>query len=167
MEGTTKKDIEGLLNSKKYSWLRSQKNRRILVVFYALLLLLIALGSFYQEIKEWFAGESIIPLIALGLISLLWIIGYSLLRVSVRGLAEAPDELLDERQIGIRNSNYRYSYIILSYLALIFAIILNIAPENSESGSGITVDFAFIYISFLITLASLPSMVVAWRERDI
>ena len=167
MEGTTKKEIEGLLNNKRFNWLRSQRNRRILVTFHAVLLTLVASGSYYKQFKEWFGGDSLIPLLVLIAISLLSLSGFSLLRVSVRGIAEAPDELLDERQKAVRNSNYRYSYLFLGYVVIAFLIVLSIGPETRPFAVGERGDAGFVYISLLFTMASLPSMVMAWRERDI
>jgi hypothetical protein len=167
MEGTTKKDIEGLLKNQGFNWLRSQRNRRILVLGYALILALIASGSYYKHFKEWFAVDSLIPLFVLIAIALLTLAGFSLLRVGVRGIAEAPDELLDERQRSIRNSNYRYSYLLLGYVLIVFMILLAIAPETRPFSEGEQGDAGFVYISLVMTIASLPSMVMAWRERDI
>ncbi len=167
MEGTTKKDIECLLNNKGFNWLRTQKNRRIFVVLYAILLALLASGSYYKQFKAWFSQDSLIPLFVLITVALLLITGFSLLRVSVRGIAEAPDELLDERQRAVRNSNYRYSYLLLGPIFFVFTLLLAIAPESSPFSSGEQSDAGFVYISLLMTAASLPSMVMAWRERDI
>jgi hypothetical protein len=167
MEGTTRKDIEGLLNNKGFNWLRSQRNRRFLVVSHTLLLSLVALGSYYKQFKEWFGGDSLIPLCVLIAILLLAISGFSLLRVSVRGIAEAPDELLDERQRGVRNSNYRYSYLILGYVFIAFLVVLSVGPKTRPFAVGLEGDAGLVYISLLFTMASLPSMVMAWRERDI
>jgi hypothetical protein len=100
-------------------------------------------------------------------IALLTLAGFSLLRVGVRGIAEAPDELLDERQRSIRNSNYRYSYLLLGYVLIVFMSLLAIAPETRPFSEGEQGDAAFVYISLVMTIASLPSMVMAWRERDI
>jgi lysylphosphatidylglycerol synthetase-like protein (DUF2156 family) len=167
MEGATKKEIEGLLNNKGFNWLRTQKNRRIFVVLYAILLALLASGSYYKQFKAWFSQDSLIPLFVLIAVALLIITGFSLLRVSVRGIAEAPDELLDERQRAVRNSNYRYSYLLLGYVFIAFMLLLAIAPESRPFSTGEEGDAGFVYISFLMTAASLPSMVMAWRERDI
>jgi lysylphosphatidylglycerol synthetase-like protein (DUF2156 family) len=167
MEGTTKKDIEGLLNNKGFNWLRTQKNRRIFVVLYAILLALLASGSYYKQFKAWFSQDSLIPLFVLIAVALLIITGFSLLRVSVRGIAEAPDELLDERQRAVRNSNYRYSYLFLGYVVMAFLIVLSIGPETRPFAVGEQGDAGLVYISLLFTIASLPSMVMAWREQDI
>jgi hypothetical protein len=166
-EGTTKKDIEGLLNNKGFTWLRSKRNRRILVVSHAALLVLVASGSYYATFKEWFGGDSLIPLFVLIAVILLTLTGFSLLRVSVRGIAEAPDELLDERQRAVRNSNYRYSYLLLGYVFIAFLVVLSVGPDTRPFAVGLEGDAGLVYISLLFTMASLPSMVMAWRERDI
>jgi membrane protease YdiL (CAAX protease family) len=167
MEGTTKKEIEGLLNNKGFNWLRSQRNRRFLVLCHTVLLALVATGSYYKQFKEWFGGDSLVPLFVLIAIILLVISVFSLLRVSVRGIAEAPDELLDERQRAVRNSNYRYSYIFLGYVVIAFLVVLSVGPETRPFAVGEEGDAGLVYISLLFTMASLPSMVIAWRERDI
>ena len=167
MEGTTKKEIEGLLNNKRFNWLRSQRNRRILVVSQAVFLALTASGSYYTPFKEWFGGDSLIPLFVWIPFPLLMLTGYFLLRVSVRGIAEAPDELLDERQKAIRNSNYRYSYLLLAYVVMAFLIVISMGPETRPFAVGEQADAGLVYVSLLFTGASLPSMVMAWRERDI
>jgi hypothetical protein len=46
-------------------------------------------------------------------------------------------------------------------------ILLSIAPETRPFSEGEQGDASFVYISLLMTMASLPSMVMAWRERDI
>lgn len=167
LEGTTKKEIEGLLNNKGFNWLRSQRNRRILVISHALTLLLLAFGIYYQQFKEWLGDDSFVPLLSMIVVSLLALFGYSLLRISVRGISDAPDELLDERQRAIRNSNYRYSYQLLGFVFIVFTLILIVGPETRPFGLGQDGDATFAYISFLMAAASLPSMVMAWRERDI
>jgi len=52
-EGVTKKGAESLLNDEnsRYRWLRSQKNRRMLVLLVALGDGLLALGSYWPVLK--------------------------------------------------------------------------------------------------------------------
>jgi len=166
MEGTTRNEIEVLMNHRGFRTFRSQKNRRILVVLQSLLLALIASASYYQEFKEWL-GNTWVPLALQISVTVLVLTGFSLLRVSVRGIAEAPDELLDERQRAIRNSNYRYSYLILGYVVMAYLLVIVIAPGPLPFDDGINGDASFLYISLILTMASLPSMVMAWREKDI
>ena len=167
LEGSTKKDIEGLLNNKGFKWLRSQRNRQIIVACQAALLALVASGSYYKEFKDWFGAGSFIPPFVLIAVFLLTLAGYILLRISVRGIAEAPDELLDERQRAVRNSYYRYSYFFLGYIILAYLMVLSLGPETRPFEVGEQGNAGLVYISLIFTVVSLPSMVMAWRERAI
>jgi hypothetical protein len=92
--------------------------------------------------------------------------GYLFLRISVRGIADAPDELLDERQIKIRDTSFRYAYHGLGGIVAALLLLMNVGPEvqlfQPEGNDGI-----YLMISMLFLSASLPSMILAWRERDI
>jgi amino acid transporter len=94
------------------------------------------------------------------------LMGYLFLRISVRGIADAPDELLDERQIKIRDTSFRYAYYAMGYLIAGLLILVLSGPElklfEPEGNDG-----SFLIISMLFLSASLPSMILAWRERDI
>jgi pilus assembly protein TadC len=91
---------------------------------------------------------------------------YSYLRIAVRGIADAPDELLDERQIQIRNTSYRYAYLAMCYLILALLLLMFFGPElqlfQPEGNDGI-----YLAIAALFAFAAAPSMILAWRERDI
>jgi hypothetical protein len=88
------------------------------------------------------------------------------LRIAVRSIADAPDELLDERQIAVRNTSFRYAYFILGYIITGLLVLMIFAPElqmfQSEGNDG-----SYLIIATMFACASLPSMVMAWRERDI
>jgi hypothetical protein len=92
--------------------------------------------------------------------------GYSLLRISVRSIADAPDELLDERQIKVRNTSFRYAYYAMGYVVLGLLSLMFFGPQlqmfQPEDNDG-----SYLMIATLFTFASMPSMVMAWRERDI
>ena len=53
LEGVTEKGVKSLLSDEnsRYRWLRSQRNRRILVVLMAIGFLLISLGSYWPTLK--------------------------------------------------------------------------------------------------------------------
>jgi polyferredoxin len=170
--GVTERGTRALLTDEnsKFKWLRSQRNRRILVVLYALGILVVSLGSYYPTLKTNLKISSeteITILVVTGIWVLLsLLIGYSLLRVAVRGIAEAPDELLDERQIQIRNSSYRYAYLALGWIVFVVFLLLLIGPElqffQPEGNDG-----SYLMIATLFAFSALPSMIMAWRERDI
>jgi hypothetical protein len=88
------------------------------------------------------------------------------LRIAVRSIADAPDELLDERQIAVRNTSFRYAYFVFGYIVLGLLVLTIFGPElqmfQSEGNDG-----SFVVIAALFACASLPSMVMAWREKDI
>lgn len=170
--GVTEKGTKALLTDEnsKFKWLRSQRNRRVLVVLYILALILISLLSYYQNITVALNlsldTENMLFNVSVILISLLTVTGYSFLRIAVRGIADAPDELLDERQIHVRNSSYRYAYLSLSYLAVALMLLVVVGPDLQlfqDEGD----NASFLLIAVLFWLSSAPSMILAWRERDI
>ena len=171
-EGVTEKGVKSLLTDEnsKYRWLRSQKNRRILVVLMALGTALVAAGSYWPTLKtnlDLSDGTSVVIYSVTAIFAIFAVLlGYLFLRISVRGIADAPDELLDERQIKIRDTSFRYAYYAMGYLIAGLLILVLSGPElklfEPEGNDG-----SFLIISMLFLSASLPSMILAWRERDI
>ena len=172
LEGVTEKGVTSLLknDSPSFRWVRPQRNRRFLVVAMAIGLVLISLGSYYPNIKTNLNLSNGTEIVVYSL-SAVWVIlsvigGYSLLRISVRSIADAPDDLLDERQIQVRNTSFRYAYYAMGYivmgllLLMLFGPALTLFEPQSNDGS-------YLLISMLFTFACLPSMILAWREKDI
>ena len=170
--GVTEKGTRALLTDEnsKFKWLRYQRNRRMLVVLELLGLVVIALGSYYQSIKTNLNISGAVEVITFSLaviVAIMLTLGaYSLLRVAVRGIADAPNELLDERQIQIRDSSYRQAYLAMGYLILVLFLVMFFGPDlqlfEPEGNDG-----SFLLIASLFAFASLPSMFIAWREKDI
>jgi hypothetical protein len=171
-EGVTEKGVKSLLTDEnsKYRWLRSQKNRRILVVLMALGTALVAAGSYWPTLKtnlDLSDGTSVVIYSVTAIFAIFAVLlGYLFLRISVRGIADAPDELLDERQIKVRDTSFRYAYYAMGYLIAGLLILVLSGPElklfEPEGNDG-----SFLIISMLFLCAALPSMILAWRERDI
>lgn len=172
-EGVTEKGVRSLLNNEdsKFRWLRSQRNRRLLVVIVAIGISLISMGSYWPSIKASLEISSdtgfIIFLIVAMFVIFAVLVGYSLLRVSVRGITEAPNELLDERQIRVRDDSFRCAYYIMGYITLLLLLAATINPAElslfqTEGNNG-----SYLLIAALFAYSSLPSMVLAWREGDI
>jgi hypothetical protein len=171
-EGVTEKGVKSLLTDEnsKYKWLRSQKNRRILVALMALGTALVAAGSYWPTLKTNLALSDGISVVIYSVTAIFAIfavlLGYLFLRVSVRGIADAPDELLDERQIKIRDTSFRYAYYAMGYLIAGLLVLVLSGPElklfEPEGNDG-----SFLIVSMLFLSASLPSMILAWHERDI
>jgi hypothetical protein len=171
-EGVTEKGVKSLLNNEnsRYKWLRLQRNRRILVTLMALGLFLISMGSYWPTLKTNLNLSPEVGILVYSITTIFIILavvgGYSLLRIAVRSIADAPDELLDERQIAVRNTSFRYSYFILCYILMGLMVLMFFGPElqmfQPEGNDG-----SYVVIAALFVSASLPSMVMAWREKDI
>ena len=171
-EGVTEKGTKALLNDEnpKFNWLRPQRNRRILVAFVAVGIVLVAMGSYWPTLKTNMnvtgGAEVIIYSVTAIFVILALVGGYSLLRVSVRSIADAPDELLDERQIQVRDTSFRYAYYLMGYMVLALMLLMMFGPDvqmfQPEGNDG-----SYLVIATLFAFASMPSMVLAWREKDI
>ena len=171
-EGVTEKGVKSLLNEEdsKFRWLRPQRNRRVLVIILALGLILTSMGSYWPSLKSNLNlsdGTSVVIFSVTAIFVVLALVGgYSFLRIAVRSIADAPDELLDERQIAVRNTSFRYAYFILGYILMGLMVIIMFGPElqmfQPEGNDG-----SYVVIATLFACAALPSMVMAWRERDI
>ena len=171
-EGVTEKGVKDLLNNdnSKFRWLRPQRNRRILVLLLALGMVLTSMGSYWPTIKINLNLSPEVGVIVYSVTAIFVIFAvvvcYSFLRIAVRSIADAPDELLDERQISVRNTSFRYAYFILCYVLMGLMILILFGPElqmfQPEGNDG-----SYLAIATLFATASLPSMVMAWRGRDI
>jgi hypothetical protein len=171
-EGVTEKGVKSLLNDEnsKYRWLRPQRNRRILVALMTVGLISVAMGSYWPTLKtnlNLSDGTSVVVYSVTAIFVIFAVLGgYSLLRISVRSIADAPDELLDERQIQVRNTSIRYAYYAMGYLVLALLSLMFFGPElkmfQPEGNDG-----SYLMIATVFAYASMPSMVMAWCERDI
>jgi hypothetical protein len=171
-EGVTEKGTKALLNDEnpKFNWLRPQRNRRTLVVVVWIGIVLVAMGSYWPTLKTNLSLSSGVDVIVYSVTAIFVILavigGYSLLRVSVRSIADAPDELLDERQIKVRDTSFRYAYYLMGYIVLALMLLMLFGPgEQMYQPEGN--DGSFLVIATLFAFASMPSMVLAWREKDI
>ena len=171
-EGVTEKGVKSLLNDQnsKYRWLRTQRNRRVLVSLMIVGLIAVAMGSYWPTLKtnlNLSDGTSVVVYSVTAIFVIFAVLGgYSLLRISVRSIADAPDELLDERQIKVRNTSIRYAYYAMGYVVLGLLSLMFFGPElkmfQPEGNDG-----SYLMIATVFAYASMPSMVMAWREQDI
>ena len=171
--GVTEKGTRALLTDEnsKFKWLRSQRNRRLIVILEMFGIVAVALGSYLPILEIGiFNLDNGTDLIIFS-VSAIWVIlltlgCYSLLRIAVRGIADAPDELLDERQIQVRDTSFRYAYLSMGYLVIALLLLMFFGPElrlfEPEGNDG-----SYLMIATLFAFASAPSMILAWREKDI
>ena len=171
-EGVTEKGITSLLSDEnpKFRWLRSQRNRRVLVGLMIVGLIAVAMGSYWPTLKTNMnlssGTEIVIYSVTAIFVIFAVLVGYLLLRISVRGIADAPNELLDERQIRVRDTSFRYAYYAMGYVVLGLLLMMLLGPElkmfQTEGNDG-----SYLVIATLFAFSSIPSMILAWRERDI
>ena len=172
LEGVTEKGTKALLTDETstYRWLRPQRNRRILVVILGLGIVLVAMGSYWPTLKSNLSLSTGVDLIVYSVTAIFVILavvgGYSLLRISVRSIADAPDELLDERQIQVRDTSIRYAYYMMGYIVTALLLLMMFGPEV-HLFQPVGNDGSYLVIATLFAFSSMPSMVLAWREKDI
>ena len=163
-EGVTEKGVKALLNDEnsKFRWLRPQRNRRILVVLMTLGLIAVAMGSYWPTLKSNVnlssGAEIIVYSVTAIFVIFAVLVGYLFLRISVRGIGDAPDELLDERQIKVRDTSFRYAYYAMGYLIAGLLILMLSGPElklfEPEGNDG-----SYVIIAVLFAFSAMPSMV--------
>ena len=171
-EGVTEQGVKSLLadENSKFKWLRPQRNRRVLVALMVVGLIAVSMGSYWPTWKtnmNLSSGTEIV-VYSITAIFVIFVVlgGYLLLRISVRGIGDAPNELLDERQIKVRDTSFRYAYYAMGYVVLGLLLLMLIGPDLQmfqPKGN----DGSYLVIATLFTFSSMPSMVLAWRERDI
>jgi hypothetical protein len=157
VEGVTRDEVVKSLADQRPTRLREQGVRRGLVVVNSVLATLMALSHLIAgtKLRTYLEG-----LLLLGLLSL-----YFTLRRSVRHVADAPDELLDERLIGLRNaaylSAYRYMFGVTIVLFSLGHWMLRDMARVAEARP--TELWQGPIFSFLMLAASMPTMVLAWK----
>ena len=136
----------------------------------ALGLVLLSMGSYWTTIKTNLnlSDGTAVVIYSVTAIFVIFavLVGYLFLRISVRGIGDAPNELLDERQIKVRDTSFRYAYYAMGYVVLGLLLLMLIGPDLQmfqPKGN----DGSYLVIATLFTFSSMPSMVLAWRERDI
>jgi hypothetical protein len=83
-------------------------------------------------------------------------------------MAQASDQMLDERQRQVRDRAYVDSYRWFVLITLLTLVAVSLIPTLLDVPITLTYDVAnwFIVGAVLISIA-LPSAVVAWREPDL
>ena len=157
IEGVTRKEVLKSQNDTRFNFLRTRKSRRAMIALMSLLTVLVSLSSALPTKASSYVG-------ALG--GLILLSGYLLIRTSVRHIADSPDELLDERQIALRDRSYLHSYRIISSVFALIIVALFIRIDLSESVFEITDWWGTgTWFSLIMLMAGLPSMVVAWLDK--
>lgn len=140
----------------KHRWLLSHRNQRLFVVLNVASWVMYLVGALDVP---WNLGFTDSPF---SWWALLTIATYLLVRQSARVLADAPDELIDERLASVRDDAYRRAYQIMGWvLPFLIGFTAGVlgsldTPFTLENGIYGLFLFGFMF-------ESLPSMVIAWR----
>jgi general stress protein CsbA len=157
IEGVTRSEVLKSQNDTRFNFLRTCKSRRVMIAGLILLTVLVALSSALPTKTSSYVGT-------FG--GLLLLTGYLLLRTSVRHIADSPDELLDERQIALRDRSYLHAYRIISSIFALLLVALFIRIDLSESAFEVSDWWGTgTWFSLIMLMAGLPSMVVAWLDK--
>lgn len=157
IEGVTRNEVLKSQSDTRFNFLRTRQSRRWMIGALTVLTILVALSSALPTKTSSYVGT-------LG--GLLLLIGYLLIRTSVRHIADSPDELLDERQIALRDRSYLHSYRIISSVFALALVALFIRIDLSETAFEISDWWGTgTWFSLIMLMAGLPSMVVAWLDK--
>lgn len=157
IEGVTRNEVLKSQSDTRFNFLRTRQSRRWMIGALTALTILVALSSALPTKTSSYVGT-------LG--GLLLLIGYLLIRTSVRHIADSPDELLDERQIALRDRSYLHSYRIISSVFALALVALFIRIDLSETAFEISDWWGTgTWFSLIMLMAGLPSMVVAWLDK--
>lgn len=161
IEGITENEVTWALSDTKYNRIRTRNARFLLVSLNA-----VAIGSIYASAFLGGYPKLATYLEGIGLIS--GLVLYFLLRSSVRSVADAPDELLDERQIAVRNRAYLLSFRTTMYLLIFGLLFMQIAGLEmkffGDPSAGV-VDGGALVLATVLLMGALPSIFVAVRDK--
>ena len=157
LEGVSRNEVIRSQSDSKFNSLRTRKARRRLVVLWVLLFA----GEMLTALLKNSVGVFISAFIT---VFLLW--GYFAIRTSVRHVADTPDELLDERQIAVRDRSYLNAYRIISSLFVVASLGISLALDmGAHLENSINWTDSTPLVSICLLVAVLPSLVLAWTDR--
>lgn len=165
--GASRAEVEHALSpayAEKYGWLMTVRARRIIISANLVAWALVIYGGFdlpgglglsNSHLSWW----SFIPIIT-----------WWAARASARVIADAPDELLDERLLTLRNAAYHEAYrflgAIVSFIVIVaIAMDISITENTRDFGNAdwtsmaVTLPFVAIW-----ALSSLPSLVLIAKQ---
>ncbi|WP_432489430.1 hypothetical protein [Kineococcus sp. SYSU DK018] len=140
------------------AWLATRTTRRVLA--------LLPVATFTLGVCAAVAGGGALTALLGGVTSLLGATGVVQLRRATRMLDNAPEGLLDEREISERDHAYRHGFRLTLVLlgALLALAVLNgfLAQETDVELVGSVGWMALLFASFL-TAGMLPAAALAWN----
>lgn len=148
-----------VMRDTKWDWMRTRRAR--LTIVGVMIAMLIAIPVAWMTVPS---------LAALGVVALAAIVWWAL-RMSVRVVADLPDEYLDERQARVRDRAYLEAYRWFASITLLAATLALIWFVATSENDLVTVDITWagamaVFWTFEGLALTLPSIVIALREPD-
>ena len=164
---TVAKNIENVMNDTKWDGIRTSRAQRILVMLGVISLIASPVIFWFEDyLKPGIGILTIIP------IFLIW----WLLRISVRLVADAPDEFLDELQLQQRDRTYLHSFRILAGVSSAIAVTLMIVVISMDvvtvgDVERYRLDLTFGQVNAVVwailgSIILVPNLVLAWRQSQ-
>lgn len=146
------------LGDRRYDWVRSKMRRRLLVALW--LVVTMAFGA----VTVATGGN---PFAVLAMLVPTAGVAY-VLRRAVRGMADLPEELIDERMVAVRNRAYWLAYTVLGAVVTLGLVAAWIASDATriEWRPG-PAEFQAAMWTMLSLTVGLPSAVIAWSEPEV
>ena len=159
-EDRTRRNVDALMRDRRYDWLRTVTARRVLV------------GVVVVGIAAMGVTALTVGIVATQPVIVLTIGAFLLLRVSVRAVADLPEEYLDERQLTLRYRVYQDAYRSLGLAAMLAAgagVVAYIAMRTDPGSDVFTLDDHHVNALFYVTtglVIALPTMILALRDAE-
>lgn len=148
---------EKYLTDARYDWIRPLGRRRGLVTVAAAIIAA-------HSLLLWFEG----PRLATLVLMLGGFLSYSLLKWAVRGMADLPEELIDERMNAVRDRQYRIAYTLLTGGTLAILLPMWMAADATRiAWQPQAHHLESLFWALLFSAICLPSMLVAWTEPEV
>jgi hypothetical protein len=165
-QGSSRASVDKELDDVRWDGLRTRGSKIFLLIGSNFVLIVGTVALFLMDDTPWTAYV----LIQIALIFVNWF----MLRKSVRLIADAPEEFLDERLVQLRNRAYVLAYRLLGGLLLtaltallVFAIVTDVSPDSDGFTYVVTVTWTQLQGAFWLFCGyalMLPSMAVIWRD---
>jgi len=153
--------VDRIMSDTRFQSLRTSRARLALAVVMIALIVVIP--------AAWILIGSIAGIVAVLAGAVVW----WMLRLSVRLVADLPDEYLDERQTLLRDRTYLESYrwlaalvIILAGAALLAFVVLGQDPDTWKIALSYNTVMGIFWMLEAAAL-SIPSVVLALRDREL
>jgi len=150
---TDRKEVMKDLADTKWDWLRTTSGIKSVI---GLALFVIFAGP----LIVWFVddGVGVIPIVLVAAIFGVWF----LLRRAVRLVADAPDEALDERLIGIRNRTYLSAFRALANVVGLVGVAFLVWAARSADAGVITATMSLTWPQANAVVWFLYGQILVW-----